>query len=166
MNYTLSYQQNILKRAEQILLPNIEVNNISCKEEAQMYVDEYSDTINCTSYAAAADSIMVIQQGEQHGRRRRHWWNDDCRLTKNRHRFWFHIWLSCGRPGVGPVFDSFKLAKRSFIKSCTSAYNDSLNRNFAQCDKLFKQKRMKYFWNTIRRSKITVNSDLNNISSS
>ena len=56
--------------------------------------------------------------------------------------------------------------KRSFRKSCRSAYNDSLNRNFAQCDKLFKQKRIKYFWNTIRRSKITVNSDLNNISSS
>ena len=92
-------------------------------------------------------------QGQSQSHKPKFWWNNDCTIACNRHRFWFHIWKNCGRPRVGAIYDTSKHSKSSFRKSCHLAVNQSINFNFNACNTLFKQKRMGIFWNKSHKAR-------------
>ena len=92
-------------------------------------------------------------QGQSQSHKPKFCRNIDCTTARNRHRFWFHIWQDCGRPRVGAIYDTYKHSKSSFRKSCSLAVNQSINFNFNACDTLFKQKRMGFLWNKVRKAR-------------
>ena len=51
------------------------------------------------------------------------WWTSDCKLSRDRQRFWHKIWTSAGRPRSGELYSCYKHAKKSYRYACCNAVN-------------------------------------------
>ncbi len=84
----------------------------------------------------------------------RHYWNNNCRTSRDRQRFWYKIWVSCGRPKQG-VHDCYKAAKKQFRKVRRLAINQVLTKRFNKISMLAKSENGRTFWDKIRKCKPT-----------
>jgi exonuclease III len=156
------YMENISKVANDIVPPvNHDVFNTDT--DVQSYIDKYYGKIANAMHIATEKSINTVKQHHT-DKKPKHWWNSDCTFSRNRHRFWFALWCSCGRPREGAVYDAYKYSKHMFRKKCRSAVNNVFNENFKHCDTLLKQKRMRSFWNKIKKGKSSHTANFNSIS--
>ena len=97
-------------------------------------------------------------------RKKKHWWNYDCTVSRNRLKFWFHIWKSCSRPRSGAVFDCYKGAKRNFRAMCRMSVNNVNRVSYEVCDKLFRDRKTQRFWNLVKKSRNNNSDDFSFIS--
>ena len=119
-------------------------SNINVNENPQCYIDRYYDIIVNTMLSASNQAMKAVKT-RQSNVKGKHWWNADCRHSRNKHRFWFQLWRSCGKPREGAVYDVYKYSKYVFRKACRLAVSSSINKYFSNCDMLFRQKRIGAF---------------------
>ena len=158
-----SYIANLSNLLHDVYPPK-DINSIKTTEQAQEFVSTYCDAISRIMNQASDLAVKAVKKPQQKKRSPKHWWNHDCKISKDRNRFWYNIWHSCGRPREGAVYESYKYAKHVFRKTCRKAVNQSITFNFSQCNILYKQHRMKLFWNRIKKSQETGDTNYNNIS--
>ena len=134
------------------IIPPVDIADVASTGDIQMYINEYCNNIVDVMHRAAknASENFKVKQSKQ---KAKHWWNADCTNARDRHRFWFGIWKSCGRPREGAVFNSYKHSKHCYRKICRNRVKESINFNFNDCNELFKQKRMGKFWNKIKKAR-------------
>ena len=41
------------------------------------------------------------------------WWDNDCRIARNRNRLYFYLWKSAGRPLSGQVYEIYKNTRKT-----------------------------------------------------
>ena len=129
-----------------------DICNNMCKKDKQVVVDQYCERL--TSLLHEAVSLSTCNRDKPHGKRRkRHWWNMDCTIARDKLKLWFFIWNSCKRPREGVVHECYKSAKYLFRKNCRQAVKSNNQINFKKCSELFKSKRMHQMWNMIRGSR-------------
>ena len=165
-NFKAEYRHRIAILLENIVLPRCDdgdIHNFSTVEQVQAFVDKYSDVISGTLHEAASSSLKAIVKSQPGNNRPKHWWNKDCKIARDRNRFWYSLWRSCGRPHHGVIYDSYKYAKQVFRNVCRKAVNDTVAFNFKKCDMLFKYNRIGRFWNRIRRARNPQSSNCNHI---
>ena len=104
-------------------------------------------------HSSANNSAVSTTVSCKASRKPKRCWTSQC----NKHRFWLSLWRSSGRPKEGAVYDSYKYSKHLFRKSCRLAINNSLNKNFRDCDTMFRQRRMGAFWRKIKRTRSNEN---------
>ena len=155
-DFTVKYQKCVIQTVSEVKFPTS--STIKCKSDAQKVVDKYSKDITSALHTAATRALDLIPM-----RRKplsgKQWWNQDCQSAKRRHKFWFSIWHSCGRPREGVMYDTYKHAKYVYRKACRSASNKAIRMNFASCDALLRSNQMSKFWNKIRSVKDQSYSD-------
>lgn len=96
-------------------------------------------------------------------RPRKHWWDEDCRITRDRHRFWFFIWKSCGRPRTGHVYGCHKEAKKEYRRACRRSINTSMHQHYRAIDALFSSGNARKFWNGISSMKSKSKSSTDDV---
>ena len=75
---------------------------------------------------------------------------------------WWSIWVSCGRPRDGVIFNIYKDLKKRFRQVCRYNVNNTKAAVFSTLNHLYKARKMKAFWNKLsymQRNKI--NSAIN-----
>ena len=162
-NHSLSssYCKHVSAFTDKIIIPK-NYCDISTMEQAQFCVDEYCKNITEALHEAAdaAVSSMVKSKSIQKSRHfRKHWRSQDCRIARDRNRFWFSLWRSCDRPRQGVIYETYKYTKHVFREICRQNINKCLRFTFDQCDKPFKEKCMGEFWRNIRKSRNPLNSN-------
>ena len=128
-------------------LPGVNFDTLTYRDEARKAVESMcNDAVTvmheCCS-AVASDKHDVYK-----GRFKTNcWWNRDCLVTRDRQRFWYGIWKSCGRPRVGHVYKS---AKQTYRRACNQAMNYNFNQLSRRINNLYRGRHMKRLWNFIR----------------
>jgi len=144
--------------------PDISMDVVQDVNSAKFYVNTICEHVESVVHKATDQS-----QGDSHsrplrGRRKKHWWNTDCVTSRDRQRFWHKLWVSCGRPTEGHVHECYKLAKKAYRKICRTSINNSTQKVFTLLDQYHGARRMKKFWNIVRRQKNTSNTSHDDIS--
>ena len=120
-----AYSNYVTEAARSLQTCNIDdVSNrdVACKVVESMC----NDAVNIMHKSCK----MVISDSHQRykGRyKKNNWWNNDCLMTRDRQRFWFRIWKSCGRPRTGQIYLCYKTAKKTYRYSCNRAMNSKIN---------------------------------------
>jgi exonuclease III len=144
------YKEHAVERLKAISRTNL---NDVCEDSAPDHANRLCNDITQALHEAARQAIEEDRRAQRPDRPRKHWWNDECRMTRDRHRFWFHLWKCCGRPREGHVYVSYKTSKKAYRRTCRSAMNSSLNKHYRAIDALFCSHDAKKFWNQIALSR-------------
>ena len=153
------YKTNLENLQNELL--NVSINSIDTKDVAIDQANKLCNNVISTLHKAVDKTIADNQSRYKGKYLKKHWWSNDCLISRDRQRFWFRIWISCDRPREGHIFECYKLAKKTYRKACRMAVNSlSINRiiklNYYQ-----RQKDSKKLWNLIRRNKINKASSDN-----
>ena len=133
-----------------------EVNAIQCNPEKYINIF-YSDL--CSAIHNAADSATETLRKTSH--RKRYWWNNSCKIARDRNRLFHKIWVSLGRPTKGEAYTCHKSARKAYKRACKFAVNGRTYDRFHLIDKLASQKKPRQLWNIIRKSR-DLNKNLSN----
>ena len=110
------------------------------------------------------NKVIIKKQSVYKGRfKPNNWWNNDCLVTRDRQRFWYGIWRSCGRPREGHVYLCYIAAKKMYRSVCNLAMKSNMNGIAHELNQLHRNKHTKKFWNLIRKTKrqSSSNEDIN-----
>lgn len=89
------------------------------------------------------------------------YWCPDLAVLRDKKRFWWNIWNSCGRPRDGVVFSIYKHLKKKFRRTSRYFANNIHLKQISDINQQFKKRNMKSFWNLLKRhQRNTVHSAL------
>ena len=94
------------------LCPVVDASSLQDTTSAQRAVNDMFDNVSSVVHCATANTNLQGCSKYKGKHKSNRWWNSDCTLTRDKQRFWYRIWKSCGRPRAGHVYDSYKLAKK------------------------------------------------------
>ena len=78
------------------------------------------------------------------------YWCPELSVIRDKKRFWWSIWVSCGRPRNGSVFGIYKDLKKRFRKVARFNANHDMASTFSTINYLYKSRNMKGFWNKLK----------------
>jgi len=87
-------------------------------------------------------------------------WCPELSQLRDRKRFWWSLWTSCGRPRTGAVFDCWKSAKKVFRRMCRFATQDLAGKRTRVTNSLFKAKKWSSFWTQLKGKRPPIVSTL------
>ena len=93
-NVCNQYTNLIAEKAE--LLPDVNPGCVHNKTAAQDVINRMSKDLKETIHSVCS-SIEACQSNGNKGKKR-HYWNMECSFGRDKQRFRYHIWVSCGRP--------------------------------------------------------------------
>ena len=150
-----SYKAALIPRLAEIHAPPLANGN------AAEIVNSLCSSLTSAMHDAARSTIDARPRDPH--RPRRHWWNDNCRIARDRHRFWFYVWKSCNRPRQGHVYECHKRAKE-YRRACRCAVNSTMSRTYKALDALLSRRDVKQFWSRISSSRKQANGARSEIS--
>ena len=109
-------------------LPMVDPDSISTIDEAQRVTGSICEQVTSTMQEACQQVNTAVQSRYKGRYKPNNWWNTNCLVTRDRQRFWYTIWRSCGRPRTGHVYDIYKAAKKAYRAACRQASNESIRR--------------------------------------
>ena len=127
-----------------------DVQNLSM-DGVKKYINKLCDDLCSLLHRCVSKCLEVIPQKRKHNSKS--WWNTDCFKAKQRNYLFYHIWIECGRPLSGTVFENYKLAKKQYRKICRLAMNNKTILSQQTIGKLFHANKPAQMWNLIRRAK-------------
>ena len=124
-------------------LDNVNIDSVQCALEASEVVDTMCKNVINIMHQSC-NEVLQNKQSKYKGRYKQHnWWNNDYLVTRNRQRFWFAIWKSCGRPRTGQVYMCYKSAKKQYRLTCTRAMNGRINNVSSNLNNLYTSRSLK-----------------------
>ena len=64
------------------------------------------------------NAVLNSKTKTSNKRRRKHWWDTSCTIARDKLKFWFFIWKSCGQPRQGHIYECYKSVKYKFRNTC------------------------------------------------
>ena len=144
LRFVLNYRNNI--SSSLLNLKHIDHGHLN-RQGAQNLVNKYSEDLIKIIHNAVFESKTKSFSNK---RRRKHWWDTSCTIARDKLKFWFSIWKSCGRPRQGHIYECYKSVKYKFRNACRTSVNEKIIANLNNCDNLYKQRNMSSFWNVIK----------------
>ena len=145
---------NSIKRIDMI-----NINSVT-SDEAPEIVNKLYNSLCDTIHDCVRRITTQTQKGKL-PRKKKHWWDNECTIARDRNRLFFRIWKDCGRPNSGHIYDCYKYARRNYRRICRSAVYSNSKRIYAQLDKLCHEHKPSLLWKRIRSMKNQCN-DYNN----
>ena len=130
------YGQHITNGADS--LSNVNYDNVKSLDEASIVVDSMCNAMVTVMHESSTKAISGKMSSYQGRFKANSWWTNDCLITRDKQRFWFGIWRSCGRPRQGQVYLCYKSAKKLYRSACKQAMNCNLNRVSHQLNNMYK----------------------------
>ena len=91
----------------------------------------------------------------------KNFWCPELAVLRDKKRFWWNIWTSCGRPRSGILFSIYKHLKKQFRKTSRYFVNNINIKHISEIHHQFKNRNMKSFWNLLKKNqRHTVHSSL------
>ena len=84
VKFRQAYKQTVTLLSKDIVIPHSTDDFISVNE-AQIFFDKYCDTICDVMHQAADSTVKSEVNPKQPNKRSKHWWNNDCRIARDRH---------------------------------------------------------------------------------
>ena len=138
-------------------LCSIQPIDFSAYDSAAVANDTLNDfylQISTSMHKAAQEATASSAQGTR-SQHKKHWWNGDCTLARNRCRLFFKVWKDMGRPLNGAAYECYKDARRSYRRACRTASSSGLQKTYRTMDALYHTKCPGKFWNMVKRSKVS-----------
>ena len=154
------YTQNITELAAEHL-SDVEINSITDKADAKLQLNMLCDNIQDVIHKAVKRVQDQIQGSNSKGKKS--WWTSDCKLSRDRQRFWHKIWTSAGRPRSGELYSCYKHAKKSYRYACRNAVNCKNQAMYRQLNHHLCTRNMKKFWNLVRLNKPSSHANSSDI---
>ena len=147
----LRYKEYINDHSES--LPEVSIDSVQTHDEASRIVDCMATGMVNVMHECC-NKVIIRKQSVYKGRfKPNNWWNNDCLVTRDRQRFWYGIWRSCGRPREGLVYLCYIAAKKMYRSPCNLAMKSNMNGIAHELNQLHRNKHIKKFWNLIRKTK-------------
>ena len=162
INLCNQYKENIGNLADGLI--NIPPREIDSRAEATQHVNNMCNNITSAMHNAVKAVNNECNERYKGKYRKKHWWDGNCLLARDRQRFWHRLWVSCDRPREGHIYDSYKLAKNTYRNTCRFAINACKHNMLNNLNTFYGDRRIKQFWNLIRKNKQTQNNGDNSIS--
>jgi hypothetical protein len=113
----------------------------------QNIVNSRFDMINDALQRAARDAGCIPNKIL----RPKTFWCPELSAIRDSKRFWWSIWIACGRPRDGVVFNVWKDLKKKFRKICRKNTNALMSRDISLINDAFKNRKMCVFWNKLKQ---------------
>ena len=110
--------------------------------------------MNYAIHTSAKEAGCVPQK---HFKPKKFWCPSLSRL-RDKKRMWWTIWVQCGRPRSGTIYDCWKGSKKIFRKTCRHNMNNILNSQVDKMNHFFSERRTSCFWNVLRTRKRSRNN--------
>ena len=122
---------------------------------AQCEVDRFMSEVSLALNVSAAEA----SNNKKYNFKPKHYWCPELSKLRDKKRFWWHLWVDCGRPRQGSVYDCYKGIKKMFRR--TDCMNKMLQSSFNKFNELYYRKNLQAFWQYVKWSwKKSVNSIL------
>ena len=144
---TVLYQQCLKKELDSV--PDLDLSALSNSQSAQATIDTHVDAINSAFHKAATKAGCIPERKFKP----KPFWCPELSKIRDQKRFWFQLWISCGRPKSGAVYDCHKLVKKTFRRTLRQNVNGHQNQFHFKLNDLHQSRTLSYFWNTIKRSR-------------
>ena len=116
----LRYKEYINDHSES--LPEVSIDSVQTHDEASRIVDCMATGMVNVMHECC-NKVIIKKQSVYKGRfKPNNWWNNDCLVTRDRQRFRYGIWRSCGRPREGHVYLCYIAAKKNVSVSLQLSY--------------------------------------------
>jgi hypothetical protein len=102
---------------------------------------------------AMHDCVKSTRSNPKSGGKKRHWWNQDCNIARDRNRLFHHIWKSCGRPSHGTVYNCYRDSRKVFRRCCCLAVYSKTKQTARLISRLHQEGKPNNLWKLIRKSK-------------
>ena len=127
----------------------IDIHETSSEEKAQSEVDRYLNDIR---------QAMLESTSEAGSRPKKYYapkpyWCPELSEMRDKKRFWWRLWVDCGRPRQGPTFDCYKQAKKMFRRLSRDCMNKVMENGFSKFNELFYKKNLRAFWQYVKKSR-------------
>ena len=162
INLCNQYKVNVRKLGDN--LTNTPLKEIDSHAKANQYLNNMCNNITTVMHKAVKAVNKECNERYKGKYRKKHWWDGNCLLARDRQRFWHRLWVSCDRPREGHIYDSYKLAKNMYRNTCRLAINTCNHNMLNKLNTFYGDRRIKQFWNLIRKNKQTQNKNSNSIS--
>jgi hypothetical protein len=134
---------------------NISMNTEFCT--AQQVVDDYLMVLNQAMRDAAKEAGCYNNTKWKP----KAYWCPELNALRDQKHFWWTLWCQNGRPRTGAVYGCWKNIKKTFRRVSRKFAQKTVLAKFHRINGMFQQRKMRAFWNTIKRSKKQeVNSSL------
>ena len=108
-------------------------------------LDELADFITSSIHVAAKDSGVA-----RPSRPPKPWWSPSISAARDRCRLWHRIWVDCGRPYKGYVYDCFHRARRAYRRARKVAARSQIDQE-ARLLHTLRLGNVKPFWKHVGR---------------
>ena len=143
-----AYSQHMINAVAS--LPVVNFGAVNGRDEASSIVDTICNDVTTAMHLCCPRLISDNHERYQGRFKKKYWWNNDCLITRDRQRFWYGIWKSCGRPREVEVYRCYKAAKKVYRGAYNQAMNSNLNHIPRQINTLYRGRHVKKLWNLIR----------------
>ena len=137
------YSKYVNEKATQ--LPDVKSDEVKSRRVA---VGLMCNAMVTSMYASSSKAITSTKSSSKHDKnhfRSKKWWSSDCLITRDKQRFWYGIWRSCGRPRQGQVYACYKATKKLNRAACEQAMNCNMNRVTLQLYSMYRGRDLKKF---------------------
>ena len=121
---------------------NVHYNDSFTKPDIESYINNVFEYVCNSMHSCAKESGIVPSKCF----RPKPYWCPNLSVLRDRKRFWWHLWVSAGRPRTGIVYDCWKGVKKLFRRECRNNIRSCLNRRVFQINSMFRNKNMVGFW--------------------
>ena len=131
------------------VLKSIEVGQTHSVTEAQSEVDRFMDGIR----QAIKESVSEASDKPKAHFTPKPYWCPELSEARNRKRFWWRLWVDCGRPREGATYECYKGVKKMFRRLSRECMDKVLNNGFTKFNELYYKKNLHAFWLHVKRSR-------------
>ena len=131
------------------LLPVLSIPSHLDRESEIAAVNEYLNSISNLLLSSTEEAGCLKRPGFKP----KPYWSPDLTKIRDQKKFWWSLWVECGRPRSGELFKSYKGVKKQYRKVLRNHFNSSLQSKYARMDDNLAQGRLNRFWNAIKRNR-------------
>ena len=123
------------------------LDSVNTGSDVQEIIDKRLSSVNEAIHSAASEAGCVPRKKF----RSKPYWCPELSQLRDKKRFWWTIWVNCGRPKQGTVFEIKKYLKKQFRQLSRRAIRNLAGRDISQLNCYFTAGNMKAFWNKLKR---------------
>jgi len=152
---TLKYKEILSKKLN--MVNPIQLGADDTVLSAQNEVDRFMSDVTQALHMSAAEA----SNNKKYNFKPKPYWCPELSKLRDKKRFWWHLWVDCGRPRQGSVYDCYKGVKKMFRRTARDCMNIMFQSSFNKFNELYYSKNLQAFWQYVKRSrKKSVNSIL------
>ena len=124
------------------------------RAEAQSSIDSMYDRLVEAMHNAGSSASDSERPASNNYQRRQPWWSEDCKIARDRTRFWRQLWVINGRDRTTQVFQIYKYNKKIYRNARRNAVRTFHKDNFTKLSNIFNSGNSRSFWNKVRKLKV------------